>query len=454
MNCPRCNNDLRPGALFCDRCGAHFRPGEIPGAQQPYRAPMPTQQPVRTPMPTQQPYRAPQSAAPAAKPAKKRGALIAILASVGVVLIAAALVILLVVIPNSRYNAAMELRNAGNYEEALAAFEALGYNDNDEIVRDCRYEAAKKLYNTGRYDEAIPQLEALGDYRDSSTLRQDCRYFVALDLYNAGDYENALTALQALGGYKDSDALIADCNSGLAYDAAMRLYNAGSYEEALAAFEALGGYGDSAKQAEACRAQLWDDVSVGDTIFFGAYEQDNNASNGKEDIEWLVLARQGDSALVISRYGLDCQMFYPSMANVTWSSSSLRTWLNGAFLNSAFSTAEQGQIQNTTVSADRNPRYNTSAGSSTTDRIFLLSISEVGWYFSSDSDMLCKGTAYCYAQGAYIGADNNCWWWLRTPGDRMASAATVSSKGGINYSGNDVDAAAGAVRPAMWITLG
>ena len=31
------------------------------------------------------------------------------------------------------------------------------------------------------------------------------------------------------------------------------------------------------------------DVKVGDYIKFGAYEQDNNTSNGKEDIEWLVL---------------------------------------------------------------------------------------------------------------------------------------------------------------------
>lgn len=440
MNCPRCNNDLRPGALFCDRCGAHFQPGEL------------RQQPVRAPMP-QQPYAAPQSAAPA-NPKKKRTALIAILASVGVVLIAAALIVLFVIVPNSKYNAAMDLKDAGNYDEAIAAFEALGYGENDEIIRDCRYEAAQKLYNTGRYDEALPQLEALGDYKDSSALRQDCRYFAALDLYNAGDYANAKTALQALGGYKDSDALAADCETGLAYDAAKRLYDAGSYEEAKAAFDALDGYLDSAKLSEDCAAQLWGDVSVGDTILFGTYEQDNNTSNGKEDIEWLVLARQGDSVLVISRYGLDCQMYYPTMANVTWSTSSLRNWLNGTFLNSAFSASERNMIQTTTVSADKNPRFNTSAGSSTSDKVFLLSISEVGWYFTSDSDMQCKGTAYCYAQGAYIGSNNNCWWWLRTPGDRMASAATVSSKGGIYYNGNDVDAAAGAVRPAMWITIG
>ena len=37
-------------------------------------------------------------------------------------------------------------------------------------------------------------------------------------------------------------------------------------------------------------------VSVGDTIFFGEYEQDNNLSNGKEEIEWIVLAKENNKA--------------------------------------------------------------------------------------------------------------------------------------------------------------
>ena len=54
-------------------------------------------------------------------------------------------------------------------------------------------------------------------------------------------------------------------------------------------------------------------VNVGDYITFGTYEQDNNTSNGKEDIEWLVLANNlwkgKHRILVISRFALDCQIF-------------------------------------------------------------------------------------------------------------------------------------------------
>ncbi|MCR5488878.1 MAG: hypothetical protein K6F03_02285, partial [Saccharofermentans sp.] len=37
----------------------------------------------------------------------------------------------------------------------------------------------------------------------------------------------------------------------------------------------------------------------GDFITFGKYEQDNKKSNGKEDIEWIILDRQGDKFLLI-----------------------------------------------------------------------------------------------------------------------------------------------------------
>lgn len=31
------------------------------------------------------------------------------------------------------------------------------------------------------------------------------------------------------------------------------------------------------------------EAEIGSTVFFGSYEQDNDISNGKEEIEWIVL---------------------------------------------------------------------------------------------------------------------------------------------------------------------
>lgn len=56
------------------------------------------------------------------------------------------------------------------------------------------------------------------------------------------------------------------------------------YEQAIAAYELANAY-------------------VGSYVKFGSYEQDNDLSNGKEKIEWLVLDLQANEALLISKYG-------------------------------------------------------------------------------------------------------------------------------------------------------
>lgn len=83
---------------------------------------------------------------------------------------------------------------------------------------------------------------------------------------------------------------------------------------------------------------------VGKHIQFGQYEQDDNLNNGKEPIEWRVLAANNNEALLISEYGLDCYLYHQLNASIIWAESSLRTWLNNSFYNSAFSYEEQAVI--------------------------------------------------------------------------------------------------------------
>ena len=134
--------------------------------------------------------------------------------------------------------------------------------------------------------------------------------------------------------------------------------------------------------------------------------------------------------------------------------------MNGTFLNKAFNAEEQAQIQNTTVSADKNPEYNTNPGNATTDKVFLLSINEVEKYFNSDEARKCAPTAYAKAQGAYTSDSYKtasgaatCWWWLRSPGFNQNYAADVSTGGSVYYGGDRVHSEYGAVRPALWINL-
>ena len=194
-----------------------------------------------------------------------------------------------------------------------------------------------------------------------------------------------------------------------------------------------------------------ENANVGDYVTFGRYEQDNDMANGKEAVEWLVLDKQGDRLLLISRYGLDRKMFHETHASVTWESCTLRAWLNDTFLKTAFSDEEQGQILQTTVSADPNPKYDTNPGNETTDMVFLLSIPEAEKYFSSDPARQCKATAYAQAQGVSI-RDDACWWWLRSPGDSQAYAAHILIGGMVLCEGCYICATGEAVRPTIWIT--
>lgn len=46
-------------------------------------------------------------------------------------------------------------------------------------------------------------------------------------------------------------------------------------------------------------------AKIGDTVFFGKYEQDNDASDGKETIAWIVLDKKDDRVLLLSEKSLD-----------------------------------------------------------------------------------------------------------------------------------------------------
>lgn len=256
------------------------------------------------------------------------------------------------------------------------------------------------------------------------------RYKKAISLIDAGEYDAAYAILEEIGNTK---AIVAN-----KYNRAMECKDAQNYETALMLLNGLG-YKDSVKQYYRL---LFSKVTVGDTIVFGSYELDDNATNGKEGIEWLVLAKEDDTILVISRYGVDWQKYNGEETSTSWEKCTLRSWLNHDFFYSAFSEKEQTIILTTTVSADENPEYNVNPGSDTQDKMFLLSILETDKYFNSNRERTCR----FIAQDAWF-------WWLRSPGETLDNAAKVDRDGSINKEGAQVNIVNILVRPAMWIDL-
>ena len=191
--------------------------------------------------------------------------------------------------------------------------------------------------------------------------------------------------------------------------------------------------------------------SAGTYLVFGSYPQ-TKTGNDDTPIEWLILESDGETALLISRYALDCKP-YNKNKDTTWETCTLRGWLNDEFFNKAFSADEKKSILQSDVSADKNPEYNVNPGNATKDKVFLLSVVEANKYFKSNDARMCAPTDYAIQRGEWgpYESRNVCRWWLRSPGCISNCAAYVYTDGSIyNYY---VYISGYAVRPCVRVRL-
>ena len=189
----------------------------------------------------------------------------------------------------------------------------------------------------------------------------------------------------------------------------------------------------------------------GDSVFFGAFPQRNDAP---EPIEWLVLARQDDRALLLSKHCLASLPWHNSAVPATWDTCNLRTWLNQDFLEAAFTEDERSVILTSSLDNGDDFGCGTPVGANTQDKIFLLSGAEVSQYLTDSSLRVVKPTAYAVSQGAYTNGSGECAWWLRSPGMNDTSPAYLSSAGEIGSRAHEASERIIGVRPAMWIHTG
>lgn len=191
------------------------------------------------------------------------------------------------------------------------------------------------------------------------------------------------------------------------------------------------------------------DCKVGDTVVLGSYEQDGDASNGAEPLEWTVLEVKEDRMLVIASKVVDGYMFHEKYGiydgSLSWENCDLRTWLKETFTAEAFSEGEAERILLTEV--ETVVEEGSLLPKMVTDRLFLLSPAQVEKYFPTAEERKCEGTAARKAScGGSALAD---WWWMREFDDtQILSGRLVNEKGEIAKS--VVNYAVG-IRPAMWI---
>ncbi len=192
------------------------------------------------------------------------------------------------------------------------------------------------------------------------------------------------------------------------------------------------------------------DRQEGEMFRFGNFSLLADGTTGP--VEWLVLSRQNDRMLVISRYGIHCRQYHFANRAITWESCDLRRWLNGEFLSKAFNDSERSCIINTRIDNWDNEKYGTPGGETTEDSVFILSLDEANTLFKDDNARRCRPSRYAVSKGAYT-ENGNCWWWLRSPGVDPSYAASVGSSGNLNRDGNFVSDCDDCVRPAMYLKI-
>ena len=395
-------------------------------------------------------------------------------------------------IKDERYRYAEYLQGEEKWKEAIREFERLNnYRDSCQRAQLCRdlqekrrqeievlqlrkqqedtYQSAKKQLEEKHYEEAIQQFEELGDYRDSIALIEQCKSAKEEEVrcqeeQAAKEKAEAKTkmrrrviALLIVAIVVTSAVLVYTriIKPEGQYKQAKALLSKGQYEESYAVFSQIFGYKDvdqiinndenfaAPAEKAAWRAQF----SVGNTVLYGTFEQDNDTANGAEDIEWVVLKNDEITATLISKCALNYLPYfnvskYTVNTDISWGSSVPRGWLNGTFINSAFTTEERALLQ---------PVENTY---NKTDKVYLLSKTEAETLFKSKKARICSDTAYAVAQYAntYRTEVGNCGWMLSSQGITSFQVAFVASDGSINTEGCDVKGKS-AIRPVICISL-
>ena len=191
------------------------------------------------------------------------------------------------------------------------------------------------------------------------------------------------------------------------------------------------------------------DANVGSNVTFGSYEQDGNASNGKEPIEWIVLQKQGSRVQLVSKDLLDYQPYRSDNNLSTWMESTLRPWLNSAFLSDAFSNEER-EIVRKQVATYPQGTYHcnvTQADEMEFDYV------QVPYSSSTASAAGSAAEPSAYAK-SLAGASAKEDWWLSETG--FEHTPVVDGPGVANEqppAGGRAANSPNYVRPIIWISL-
>ena len=313
----------------------------------------------------------------------------------------------------------------------------------------------------------IDLLNGLEVYKEAPAMLQESHYKLAINALSEEDYGSALIHFHRAGDYEDS---LAQRDELLEGTLALGIY--------FPAYRVLLET-DPERAEELMSEQPWLGImnaSVNSTVELGSYEQDNDKDNGAEPIEWMVMDYRDGKYLLVSRYNLDSKAFdaEKDAEGLTWENSDIREWLNGEFMDAAFTDAMKRQIAETVNS---NPDMTIDAtveelsvpggleyindyqgyenGEDTTDRVFLLSYPEYVRYGLADGQP--EDTDYARDVVNKAGGDSSCVW-TRTIANQNSPIFQIGD--GRIYWGYGMGLTDAwhsyntkGIRPALWFSI-
>ncbi len=168
-----------------------------------------------------------------------------------------------------------------------------------------------------------------------------------------------------------------------------------------------------------------------------------SSADSPEPILWRVLTVENGAAYLLSEYILDSRPVQSDKENYRgWEGSELYLWLNGEFLETAFTASERAVIRQN--AADK--AY-----------VTLLTADEVrteAFGFPDNNDHRAEGTAYARSRGldSYSGRVRYSPWWLRdASAQQELQQRRIIEDGKLGRTG--VHSRTTGVRPALWVDL-
>ena len=179
-------------------------------------------------------------------------------------------------------------------------------------------------------------------------------------------------------------------------------------------------------------------------------------------LDWRVLSvdETNNRALLVTEKAVVKEMAYhnpsdSSQRSNKWLTSDVKPFLNGTGDNQflkGFTAEEKARILKVkidnatgTKDSDSSAQSKNSSeivDSSGEDYFFLLSVADANVYFKDDGDRVCRS----------LTNNDQCNWWLRSPGNYDYKAAFVGGGGYVSDFGHFVYLTL-AIRPAVWIDL-